>query len=287
MHGLSRPSVEVHRVEAAQPSASRCAGLRHAFSRDHEPGPSSEVTYTCAGPPYRRTKNLVDLCGHGVKELITEQADGLFPMEPSSCKWPAIKEPVASVTWSLATLPDGPDIERLNRSGTGSTRSSTSTVVRGTPRHSLYTLDTLLNLDGGVKPEMVATDIRLLPRHGLRPVQDARLPLRPALPRPGRPAVLACRPARRLGAGRRVRSTGGRGLQQGQPQAHRDALAGHAPGRRITHHQPGPGLRPAADVRPRGPPDAAGGGVRRVRADRQDHAPARRGRPGRRHPTGG
>jgi hypothetical protein len=31
-------------------------------------------------------------------------------------------------------------------------------VARGTPRASLYTLDTLLNLDGGVKPEMVATD---------------------------------------------------------------------------------------------------------------------------------
>lgn len=31
-------------------------------------------------------------------------------------------------------------------------------VVRGTPRDSLFTLDTLLNLDGGVKPEMVATD---------------------------------------------------------------------------------------------------------------------------------
>ncbi len=31
-------------------------------------------------------------------------------------------------------------------------------VVRGTPRDSLDTLDTLLNLDGGVKPEMVATD---------------------------------------------------------------------------------------------------------------------------------
>ncbi len=31
-------------------------------------------------------------------------------------------------------------------------------VVRGTPRDSLFTLATLLNLDGGVKPEMVATD---------------------------------------------------------------------------------------------------------------------------------
>ena len=31
-------------------------------------------------------------------------------------------------------------------------------VVRGTPRDSLFTLDTLLNLDGGVRPEMIATD---------------------------------------------------------------------------------------------------------------------------------
>ncbi len=31
-------------------------------------------------------------------------------------------------------------------------------VVPGTPRDSLHSLDALLNLDGGVKPEMVATD---------------------------------------------------------------------------------------------------------------------------------
>ena len=31
-------------------------------------------------------------------------------------------------------------------------------VVRGTPCDSLFTLDTLLNLDGGVRPEMIATD---------------------------------------------------------------------------------------------------------------------------------
>lgn len=31
-------------------------------------------------------------------------------------------------------------------------------VVRGTPRGSLSTLDTLLNLDGGMRPERVATD---------------------------------------------------------------------------------------------------------------------------------
>jgi hypothetical protein len=31
-------------------------------------------------------------------------------------------------------------------------------VVRGTPRDSLFTLDTLLKLDGGVRPATVATD---------------------------------------------------------------------------------------------------------------------------------
>ncbi|GAA3517806.1 hypothetical protein FHR32_007197 [Streptosporangium album] len=81
-------------------------------------------------------------------------------------------------------------------------------VVRGTPRDSLFTLDTLLNLDGGVWPEMVATDNASYSGHGLRPVQDARLPLRPALPRSGRPAVLARGRARagRRGAGRGLRA---------------------------------------------------------------------------------
>ena len=31
-------------------------------------------------------------------------------------------------------------------------------VVAGTPRDSLHILDTLLNMDAGVRPEMVATD---------------------------------------------------------------------------------------------------------------------------------
>ena len=31
-------------------------------------------------------------------------------------------------------------------------------VVPGTPRDSLHVLDTLLNLDAGARPEMVATD---------------------------------------------------------------------------------------------------------------------------------
>ncbi|CAG6394682.1 hypothetical protein SCOCK_290018 [Actinacidiphila cocklensis] len=47
--------------------------------------------------------------------------------------------------------------------------------------------------------------------------------------------------------------------QRDQPEADRHALAGHTPGGRIAHHEPGPGLRPAADVRPRGPPHPAGG----------------------------
>ncbi|MFE0632952.1 DUF2716 domain-containing protein [Streptomyces sp. NPDC058864] len=40
-----------------------------------------------------------------------------FSFQPSvsSLKWPAIKEPAASVTWSLATLPDEPEYERLDR----------------------------------------------------------------------------------------------------------------------------------------------------------------------------
>lgn len=40
-----------------------------------------------------------------------------FSFQPSMSpsKWPAIKEPGASVTWSLATLPDEPDYERLDR----------------------------------------------------------------------------------------------------------------------------------------------------------------------------
>ena len=33
-----------------------------------------------------------------------------------------------------------------------------ATVVPGTPRDSLYILDTLLNLDAGPKPEVIATD---------------------------------------------------------------------------------------------------------------------------------
>lgn len=38
-----------------------------------------------------------------------------FQPSTSSFKWPAIKEPVASVTWSLAALDDDPEYERLDR----------------------------------------------------------------------------------------------------------------------------------------------------------------------------
>ncbi|MFD9746332.1 DUF2716 domain-containing protein [[Kitasatospora] papulosa] len=38
-----------------------------------------------------------------------------FRPSTSSFKWPAIKEPIASVTWSLAVLDDDPECERLDR----------------------------------------------------------------------------------------------------------------------------------------------------------------------------
>ncbi|MET9876460.1 DUF2716 domain-containing protein [Actinacidiphila glaucinigra] len=38
-----------------------------------------------------------------------------FQPSVSSLKWPAIKEPAESVTWSLATLPGEPDYESLDR----------------------------------------------------------------------------------------------------------------------------------------------------------------------------
>jgi hypothetical protein len=38
-----------------------------------------------------------------------------FRPSMSPCTWPAIKEPVASTTWSLATLSDQPPYERLDR----------------------------------------------------------------------------------------------------------------------------------------------------------------------------
>ncbi len=88
-------------------------------------------------------------------------------------------------------------------------------VVPGTPRDSLHILDALLNLDGGVKPEMVATD----------------------------------------------------------NASYSDMVFGLF---KILGYN-------AAHVRPRRPPHPSRGGVRRVRADRQDRAPAARRRPGRRH----
>ncbi|MGK5632277.1 DUF2716 domain-containing protein [Streptomyces sp. URMC 123] len=41
----------------------------------------------------------------------------VFDFQPStsSLQWPAIKEPVASVTWSLSALDDDPGYERLDR----------------------------------------------------------------------------------------------------------------------------------------------------------------------------
>jgi len=149
-------------------------------------------------------------------------------------------------------------------------------VVPGTPRDSLFILDTLLNLDGGVKPGDGRHRQRLVLRHGLRRVQDCRLQLFAPLRRPGRPAVLAGGDARQ--AVRRLRPL--------EVIARNKVITRWpdmlwAAGSLVTSQVRA--CDPGADVRPRGPPDPAGAGVRRVRAemDRQDVAPPRRGRPGR------
>lgn len=153
-------------------------------------------------------------------------------------------------------------------------------VVPGTPRDSLHILDALLNLDGGVKPEMVATDnasysdmvfglFKILgynfsPR--FRDLDDQRF-------------WRATMPGAETGTYGAVEDL----AQPREPEQGDHALAGHAEGRGLPGHQPGPGLRPAADARTGEPARPAGAGIRRVRADRQDRAPAARGRPGRRH----
>lgn len=117
-------------------------------------------------------------------------------------------------------------------------------VVRGTPRDSLFTLDRLLNLDGGVRPEMVATDnasysdmafglytmlgFRFAPR--FRDLADQRSW------RAGRDGAGGRR------ASRGLRALGGHRPQPGEPEADRDALAGHAARGRLADHQPGAGL---------------------------------------------
>ena len=153
-------------------------------------------------------------------------------------------------------------------------------VVPGTMRDSLHILDTLLNLDAGPKPDMVATDTasysdivfglfrmlgyRFSPR--IADLSDQRFWR-------GRPAR---RTVRRLRPGERTRP------EQGQPGQDPGALARHASGGRVPGHPPGPGLRPAADAGPRRTPVGPWAGVCRVRADRQDAAPAGADRPGRR-----
>ena len=67
-------------------------------------------------------------------------------------------------------------------------------VVPGTPRDSLYILDTLLNLDAGPKPEMIATDEASYSDMVFGMFAAAGLPVLPAHRRHRRPAVLAGRP---------------------------------------------------------------------------------------------
>ena len=154
-------------------------------------------------------------------------------------------------------------------------------VVPGTPRDSLHILDALLNLDGGVKPEMVATDnasysdivfgiFKILgynfsPR--FKDLDDQRF-WRAAMPgvETGTYGPLEALAHNRVNLKK---------IETWWPDMLR--VAGSL------GHQPDARVRPAADVRPRGPPHALGAGVRRVRADRQNRAPAPGRRPGRRH----
>jgi len=146
-------------------------------------------------------------------------------------------------------------------------------VVPGTPRDSLFILDTLLNLDGGVRLEMVTTDhasysdmvfgifkmlgFRFAPR--FRDLADQRF-WRAEMPdvETGIYGPLGAIARHRVNLAR-----------------DRNAMAGHAPGRRVPDHQPSPRLRSFAHVRTRRPPHAAGPRVRGVSPGRR-HLPADR-----------
>ncbi|THA61528.1 DUF2716 domain-containing protein [Streptomyces sp. A0642] len=74
-----------------------------------------------------------------------------FTFRPStgSLKWPAIKEPVASVTWSLAVLDDDPECERLDRlvevveQGLKSCMGPSGTLLALDWQHTSYRFDPL------------------------------------------------------------------------------------------------------------------------------------------------
>lgn len=107
-------------------------------------------------------------------------------------------------------------------------------VVPGTVRDTLYILDTMLNLDAGPKPEMIATDTASYSDivFGLFRLLGYRV--LPAHRRPIPPAVLAGHLARdargRLRAAERDRPPPCR------PEPDPGPLAGHAPGRRVPGH---------------------------------------------------
>lgn len=145
-------------------------------------------------------------------------------------------------------------------------------VVPGTPRDSLHILDALLNLDGGVKPEMPPPTTPRTPTSSSASSRSWATTSAPG----SRTWTTSGSGARRSPASRPAR-TGrwSRWPATGSTEQGDHALAGHATGRRFPGHQPGPRLRPAADVRPRRTPHALETGIRRVRAHRQDRAPAR------------
>jgi len=95
-------------------------------------------------------------------------------------------------------------------------------IVPGTPRDSPHILDALLNLDGGVKPEMVATDTAsysdmvfgLFKTLGYNFSRRPALPAQAPQPEPDRPLQLhGLHPGRRrpASAARPGRAGAGRG----------------------------------------------------------------------------
>jgi hypothetical protein len=82
--------------------------------------PSASTTTSTCGPAKEdramKESPLVELLETEYRRVWDRFYDE-FKFQPSTSpfKWPAIKEPVASVTWSLPALDDDPEYERLDR----------------------------------------------------------------------------------------------------------------------------------------------------------------------------
>src|SRR5215472_13725204 len=121
------------------------------------------------------------------------------------------------------------------------TRSpGSATVVPGTMRDSLHVLDTMLNLDAGPKPEMVATDTASYSDivFGLFRMLGYRFS--PRIADLSDQRFWRATPAR--GAGKRLRAAERPRPAPGEPGADPRALGRHDPRRGVAGHQPGPRL---------------------------------------------